>query len=217
MALTFYCGSGSAFAWRVWLALEHKGIPYELKLLSFAAGDHKKPEFLAINPRHKVPAIVDGDLKLYESQAIVEYLGERYADHGAALWPTDVVARATARRLVAEADHYLYPALRPVMGLTLFSSTPEIDAGALDHAVTDLGRELERWTGPLANGFAGGSKTATAGDFAVYPILASIARVDARFPQSGAMKVVPAEVKAYMQRMEELPVVQKTWPPHWKA
>ena len=39
MALTFYYGSGSPYGWRVWLALEHKQITYELKTMSFSAGD----------------------------------------------------------------------------------------------------------------------------------------------------------------------------------
>jgi glutathione S-transferase len=74
MALTFYYGSGSPFAWKVWLALEHKGIPYEFRLLSFDRGDTKTPEFQAVNPRAKVPAIVDDGFALRESAVIVEYL-----------------------------------------------------------------------------------------------------------------------------------------------
>jgi glutathione S-transferase len=57
MALAFYCGSGSPFAWKVWLTLEHKQVAYELKVLSFDRGDTKSPEFLAVNPRGQVPAI----------------------------------------------------------------------------------------------------------------------------------------------------------------
>ena len=60
MSLDFYNGSGSPFAWRVWLALEHKQVPYQIKTLSFDRREHRTPEFLAINPRGKVPAIVDG-------------------------------------------------------------------------------------------------------------------------------------------------------------
>ena len=56
---TFYSGSGSPYAWRVWLALAHKQIPHEMKTMCFSSGDLKKPEFLAVNPRHKVPAITD--------------------------------------------------------------------------------------------------------------------------------------------------------------
>src|SRR6266480_570619 len=77
MALAFYYASGSPYAWRVWLALEHKAIPYELKFLSFDAGDLQQPEFVALNPRHKVPVIVDEDFALYESAAIVEYLEDK--------------------------------------------------------------------------------------------------------------------------------------------
>jgi len=64
MALTFYYASGSPYAWRVWLALEHKGVPYELKILSFDAGDLKMPEFRVLNPRQKVPVIVDDGFTL---------------------------------------------------------------------------------------------------------------------------------------------------------
>jgi hypothetical protein len=53
--LTFYYGSGSPYAWRVWLALEIKGFAYEMKTLSFDAGEHKQPGFLALNPRGRVP------------------------------------------------------------------------------------------------------------------------------------------------------------------
>ena len=59
MSLTFYYGSGSPFAWKVWLALEHKAVPYEFRLLSFDRGDTKAPEFLSVNPRGRVPTIVD--------------------------------------------------------------------------------------------------------------------------------------------------------------
>ena len=69
--ITFYYGSGSPPAWRVWLALEHKKIAYDFKLMSFSAGDLKTPDYLAKNPRGQVPLIIDGDFALWESNAIV--------------------------------------------------------------------------------------------------------------------------------------------------
>src|SRR5207249_7894645 len=107
MSITLYYGSGSPYAWRAQLALEHKALPYELKLLSFAAGDTRKPEFLALNPRHRVPVLVDGDFVLYESNAIVEYVDDAYPGRGAPLFPGDAKTRAVVRRLVFEVDNYL--------------------------------------------------------------------------------------------------------------
>ena len=78
MTVRLYYGSGSPFAWRVWLALEHKGIPYHLKTLSFDAGDLKTAEFGALNPRRRVPVLVDGDFAFAESAAIVEYIEDRW-------------------------------------------------------------------------------------------------------------------------------------------
>ena len=52
-------------------ALEEIGAPYECERVSLMKGEHKKPEFLAINPMGAVPALIDGDLTLTESSAIV--------------------------------------------------------------------------------------------------------------------------------------------------
>ena len=106
VAVRFYYASGSPFAWRVWLALERKGIPYHLKTLSFDAGDLKTPEFSALNPRRRVPVLVDDDFALAESAAIVEYIEDRWPN-GPALFATEPRKRAIQRRMVREADHYL--------------------------------------------------------------------------------------------------------------
>lgn len=58
--------------------LEELQIPYEYVQLNMQAEDHKQPEFLAINPMGRLPAIVDGDFQLWESGAILLYLAEKY-------------------------------------------------------------------------------------------------------------------------------------------
>ncbi|MEG3973267.1 glutathione S-transferase family protein [Microcoleus sp. herbarium8] len=58
--------------------LEEIGVPYEFVTLDIQAGEHLQPEFLEINPMGKVPAIVDGDFKLWESGAILLYLAQKY-------------------------------------------------------------------------------------------------------------------------------------------
>src|SRR5271156_3080735 len=110
MSITLYYGSGSPYAWRVQLALEHKALPYEQKLLSFSAGDTRKPEFIALNPRHTVPTLVDGDFVVYESTAITEYLDDAYPGRGAPLFPGDAKTRATIWRLMMEVDNYVIEA-----------------------------------------------------------------------------------------------------------
>jgi glutathione S-transferase len=59
--------------------LEELAIPYEFILLDMAAGEHLQPDFFKINPFGKVPAIVDGDLALFESGAILLYLNQKYS------------------------------------------------------------------------------------------------------------------------------------------
>src|SRR4029079_12670240 len=122
--ITLYYGSGSPYAWRVQLALEHKPLAYERRLRSFSAGATRKPEFVALNPRHRVPVIVDGDFVLYESNAIVEYLDEAYPSSGAKLFPGDARTRALARRLIMEVDNYFDEAIDPLT-TEAFSKKPE--------------------------------------------------------------------------------------------
>src|SRR5262245_56125347 len=60
--------------------LEEAGAPHEVVRISFAKGEHKTPEYLAIHPHGVVPALVDGDFKLIESSAIVLHIADKYPD-----------------------------------------------------------------------------------------------------------------------------------------
>ncbi len=60
--------------------LEELGVDYEIERIAFASGDHKKPEYLAIHPLGMVPALVDGDDKLFESSAILMHLADKFPD-----------------------------------------------------------------------------------------------------------------------------------------
>jgi glutathione S-transferase len=81
--LTIWTLSAGPNSWKVVTVLEELGLPYKIDLLIFA--DVKKPEFIAINPNGRVPAMKDpnsGGLILWESGAIVEYLIETYDKQG---------------------------------------------------------------------------------------------------------------------------------------
>ncbi len=215
MALTFYCGSGSPFAWRVWLALEHKGLAYDLRMMSFSTGDLKKPEYLAINPRHKVPAIVDDGFALYESAAIVEYLEDRYRERGDPLLPGDVRQRALVRRTIAENDNYLVQANEHLVDQVLFTRKEAWSEDAIAGAREGVARELAKHEAALTgNWFAG---PLSAADHAIYPVIALALRMQKRKPDLDISALIGSRLKAWMTRFEALPYFEKTYPPHWKA
>ena len=72
---------------RVRWTLQELGADFEPIRVNLAAGEQGRPEFLKINPAGKIPVLVDGDLVLTESVAIVLYLAEKYSDRG--LLPRD--------------------------------------------------------------------------------------------------------------------------------
>jgi len=69
------------------------GVPYEFKKCDLMAGENMKPEYLAINPFHNIPAIKDGDFCLNESRACAAYLANKYGANST-VYPTDPEARA---------------------------------------------------------------------------------------------------------------------------
>lgn len=81
---------------RVRWTLQELGVDFEAIPVNLAAGEHRRPEFLNLNPAGKVPVLVDGDLVLSESVAIVKYLAEKYPDRG--LLPTGLQDRAEVDR-----------------------------------------------------------------------------------------------------------------------
>jgi glutathione S-transferase len=214
MALTFYYGSGSPYAWRVWLALEHKAVPYDLKIVSFSAGDLTKPEYLAMNPRHKVPTIAEGDFSLYESAAVLEYLDEQYST-GKALFPGSVRQRAVIRRLVREADEYLAHALEQLVDHVLFTKKEKWDLQEIAANREAFLKELAVFEGYLQGNWFGGEPSAA--DFTLYPIIALCVRMEKKKPDLNVSGAIGPKIAGWMKRFESLPYFDKTYPPHWKA
>ncbi|HVN40976.1 MAG TPA: glutathione S-transferase family protein, partial [Myxococcota bacterium] len=71
-------------------------VPFEAITVDLPAGEHRRPEFLKLNPAGKLPVLVDGDVVLTESVAIARYLAEKYAEKG--FLPRDVAQRAQVDR-----------------------------------------------------------------------------------------------------------------------
>ena len=216
MVLTFFYLSGSPFSWKVWLALEHKALAYELKRLSADAGDLKAPQYLAINPHGKAPAIVVDGFVLYESSAIVEFLEDRFPHQGRPLWPQDAEQRAVGRRIAAEVDAYLYPPLRCCVEELLLRREGVPDKGALTRARDAITQTLALFAGAVGGPFLLGSEPCAA-DFALYPLTAILGRLDLRHPARRFSDLLPRELIQWRARVEALPYFERTLPPHWKS
>lgn len=97
---------------RVWVALLEKGLSFELVSLDLD-GDQFQLEFLAINPFHHVPALMDDDFRVVESLAILDYLEAKYPTP--ALLPTETKALATVRMVEMVTVNELVPAITPLL------------------------------------------------------------------------------------------------------
>jgi glutathione S-transferase len=89
----------SSWSMRPWIAMKVAGIPFEEEVISLDAADFK-PRVTRLSGTGKVPALADGEVHVWESLAILEYLAEKFPAAG--LWPADPAARAHARAVAAE-------------------------------------------------------------------------------------------------------------------
>jgi glutathione S-transferase len=125
VSLTLYSGPISLFARKAEIALGEKGLAFERIVVPFTQAQGyqpKHPAVLAANPKAQVPVLIDGDLTMFDSTLIFEYLEETYPQP--ALWPRNPKERARCRMLELFGDEILLPAVRPIM----HRSVPPTDA-----------------------------------------------------------------------------------------
>ena len=225
MTIEIYCGSGSPNAWRVLLAAEALRIPYESKLLEFSKGQHRTPEFLALNPRGKVPVLRDGDFVLYESLAILEYL-DRVGS--GALYGSTPRENALTHRIITEFECYLREPLAKVMrhllvvgGAPATPQTPTVEQA--EAANETMRAELATLSALLKNQPWLAGARFTAADAAIYPyarlLLRAISKAESRARELSLFPFFDAfpELRAWFARVEELPGYERTYPPHWRV
>ena len=103
--MKLYSGPLSMFGAKAEIALREKGLPFELEMVPFEMKtlyEPKHPEVVRINPKRQVPVLIDGNLELFDSTQIFEYLESLKRDP--ALWPSEPKARARARLLEHKAE-----------------------------------------------------------------------------------------------------------------
>ncbi len=133
----------STWSLRPWLVLKHFEIPFEDEILQLS-GPRWRETLAERSPTGKVPVLIDDDLVIPETIAIIEYLADSFPDKG--IWPKDRKDRALARAAAAEM-HGGFSALRSNAPMNLRSSHPgKVD---LDAVCTDLYRVETLWGGLL--------------------------------------------------------------------
>ncbi len=129
----------SSWSLRPWLLLKQAGIAFTEKRIPLCMPD-TKVEILKHSPAGKVPVLHDGDVTLWESLAICEYLAEKYPQRN--LWPADPVARAHARVIACEM-HAGFAALRQHMNMNCRKRLP--GKGRTPEVLKDIERVCAIW------------------------------------------------------------------------
>ena len=200
MALTLVVGNKNYSSWsmRPWLALKACNIAFDEVSIPLYTGDADKQRILKFTRSGKVPVLVDGDVTIWDSLAIIEYAAERFPE--ARLWPQDAATRAHARSVSAEM-HSGFAALRNECGMNLHRP---VGAKALsDQARADVARIQESWAECRSR--YGKRGPYLFGDFSGAD--AMYAPVVHRF-RTYAIDVTP-EVQDYMATMMALPAFQE--------
>ncbi|MFM2128696.1 MAG: hypothetical protein RL477_242 [Pseudomonadota bacterium] len=129
----------SSWSLRGWLAVRLAGVAYEEIVIPLREAN-TRAEILKHSPSAKLPALVDGDVTVWESLAIVEYLAEKHPH--APLWPKDRIARAHARSIASEMHGGFIPMRRGLpMNIRRKLPQPELD----DAAQADINRIQSIW------------------------------------------------------------------------
>ena len=200
MTLKLVIGNKNYSSWsmRPWLALRASNIAFDEVFIPLYTGDADKQRILSFTHSGKVPALVDGDVTIWDSLAIIEYAAERFPE--IQLWPEDRASRAHARSISAEM-HSGFAALRNECGMNLHRPVGAIPLSA--EARADIARIQQIWIecrerygqfGPFLFGAFGAAD-------------AMFAPVVHRF-RIYAIEVAP-EVRDYMDTMMSLPAFQE--------
>ena len=196
--MKLYSGPLSMFGAKAEIAMHEKGIDFELVMVPFEMKtlyQPKHPEVARINPKRQVPVLVDGDLEIFDSTQIFEYLETIRPEP--ALWPVEPKARARARLVEMKSDEVYFPPIVRLMGL---QATPD------DPAAVEARGAAARFYNEL-KGTMGGQQW-LAGDYSYADIAFYMAQLfGARM--TAPMSDAHPRLQAWRERMSARPAVAK--------
>jgi len=140
--ITLIIGNKNYSSWslRPWLLMRQAGIPFREHYIPIRSTTWQA-QIATLSPSGKVPALLHGDIRVWDSLAICEYLAEYFPDR--MLWPAEVAARAVARSVSAEM-HSGFQALRQNMFMNIRRRWPE--RGRTPETLADIDRIVTLWS-----------------------------------------------------------------------
>ena len=219
MAYKLYWISGSPNSWRIQLALEYKGLEYKSERIDPSIWDREGEGFYKLNPRGKIPVLVDGDDAIYESQAILAYLEAKHPERS--LLGNNNLELGKVWQAIAEMALY---STDPCFDFSrsVFMGTILDDIALGNERTKKINEELIIWEKRLEGRDFIAIETLSMADFYFYPTLAFLLR---NSKHENAKKVelpfIPFDSKfpnllKWMKRIETLDCYDATYPPHWK-
>jgi glutathione S-transferase len=204
--MKLYGFPASPNTWKVRALASYLKIPLEFEFVDLLQGAQRTPEFLALNPTGRTPALADGDFKLWESNAILQYLAEKTSN---SLWPKDERSRADISRWQFwQLAHWSADACAPLIFENLvkkFVNMGPPDAAAVAKATEAFNKEAKMLDAHLAKQKYIVSDTLTIADFAVAAPLFHA--------QSAEIPLGPyAHVRGWFERVSSLPCWSETAP-----
>lgn len=174
---TLHMNPWSFYSRRVIALLEQGALPHELREVDMMAGEHRSDAFLALNPNGQVPVLVDGDLVLAESNAILRYL---CAANGLDDWyPADARVRAVVEHWLDWTQCRLAPATSDIVFNTKFAGE-QADHGAIARGQELLAALVPILEARLSQSAHVAGATPTIADLAVFSCLSQLVLIDAR-------------------------------------
>jgi len=194
----------SLFPRRVRVALAEKHLAYDDVIVDLPGGALREPGFRALNPFGQVPVLEDGDLVLYESIAILEYLEERHPEP--ALLPPDPARRALARQAMLASGDYLAPPFHRWLA-RFFTPETTWDRDDQTRAMTEIGAYLDVLAVTLADG-----RPHLAGGFSLADVCHVPFACELRNVQLGSLLAERPPVGRWVDRLNARSSVQATRP-----
>lgn len=218
MTLELWTVSGAPSPWRVALGMAFKGLDYDIHMLSAAQKQHKSDTYLALNPRGTVPTLTSDDQTLTHSIAILAWLDRAYS--GPPLFGKTPQESGQIWQRTMDVFDYLPPATSAVLSPIFFSGAAEATDNLLAAAGT-LRSELGRLSDILNTDAYLSGEHPGAADAVAFPHVRLIQRATETKPQImqdlglPSLSTISPRVADWAARIEGLPNVAQTFPPHW--